>query len=172
MGTGNEGDVILRIAGSGFPGLPPLLCCSGPVGLAYGRWYACAKVTDVSEANRSTTTPPLRDQNKAIAGSMMDVLIARPVSARLISVAPLGRETMTIHAAVDVPDTCCMIRVIRVVDASRTAADAADRAARRAAVARVEYSFSTWLGFTRQQPGSDQIHERAGSRPRIRLCQS
>ena len=29
------GDVILRIAGSGFPGLPPLLCCSGPVGLAY-----------------------------------------------------------------------------------------------------------------------------------------
>ena len=33
--TGDEGDVILRIAGSGFPGLPPLLCCSGPVGLAY-----------------------------------------------------------------------------------------------------------------------------------------
>ena len=29
--TWNEGDVILRIAGSGFPGLPPLLCCSGPV---------------------------------------------------------------------------------------------------------------------------------------------
>ena len=35
VGTGNEGDVILRIAGSGFPGLPPLLCCSSPVGLAY-----------------------------------------------------------------------------------------------------------------------------------------
>ena len=35
VGTGDEGDVILRIAGSGFPGLPPLLCCSGPVGLAY-----------------------------------------------------------------------------------------------------------------------------------------
>ena len=35
VGTGNEGDVILRIAGSRFPGLPPLLCCSGPVGLAY-----------------------------------------------------------------------------------------------------------------------------------------
>ena len=35
VGTGDEGDVILRIAGSGFPGLPSLLCCSGPVGLAY-----------------------------------------------------------------------------------------------------------------------------------------
>ena len=35
VGTGDEGDVILRIAGSGFPGLPPLLCCSGPVCLAY-----------------------------------------------------------------------------------------------------------------------------------------
>ena len=35
VGAGDEGDVILRIAGSGFPGLLPLLCCSGPVGLAY-----------------------------------------------------------------------------------------------------------------------------------------
>ena len=35
VGTWDEGDVILRISGSGFPGLPPLLCCSGPVGLAY-----------------------------------------------------------------------------------------------------------------------------------------
>ncbi|KAI0215628.1 hypothetical protein LSAT2_032310 [Lamellibrachia satsuma] len=35
VGTWDEGDVILRIAGSGFPGLPPLLCCSSPVDLAY-----------------------------------------------------------------------------------------------------------------------------------------
>ncbi|KAI0232044.1 hypothetical protein LSAT2_017618 [Lamellibrachia satsuma] len=36
VGKGDdEGDVILRIAGSGFPGLPLLLCCSGYVGLAY-----------------------------------------------------------------------------------------------------------------------------------------
>ena len=35
VGTGDRAGVILRIAGSGFPGLPPLLCCSGPVGLAY-----------------------------------------------------------------------------------------------------------------------------------------
>ena len=35
VGTWDEGEVILRIAGSGFPGLPPLLCCSGLFDLAY-----------------------------------------------------------------------------------------------------------------------------------------
>ena len=35
VGAGDEGDVILRTAGSGFPGLPRLLCCIGPVGLVY-----------------------------------------------------------------------------------------------------------------------------------------
>ena len=48
VGTGDEGDVILRIAGSGFHGLPPLLCCSGPVGLAYlGALAVCSQESGV-----------------------------------------------------------------------------------------------------------------------------
>ena len=39
VGTRDEGDVILRITGSGFPGLPPLLCCSGP----RISWSLCAR---------------------------------------------------------------------------------------------------------------------------------